>query len=93
MVCLFQGLQRNLNIHTQVDKLTSYCRNTYDWAKFQGRVNSNPLEGMAKHLDKNVGGNMKFVELDELPTLIRSIRSYPKKKFSNRARAFYLTVS
>ncbi|MDH0178724.1 tyrosine-type recombinase/integrase [Acinetobacter pittii] len=86
----FQGLQRNLNIHTQVDKLTSYCRNTYDWAKFQGRVNSNPLEGMAKHLDKNVGGNMKFVELDELPTLIRSIRSYPKRNLAIGLELFIL---
>ena len=52
----FKDCKRNLNIHTQVDKLTSYCRNTYDWAKFQGRVNSNPLEGMAKHLDKMLVG-------------------------------------
>lgn len=59
----FQGLQRELGIHTQVEKLTSYCRNAYDWAKFQEKINFNPLEGISKHLDKNVSGNMKFVEL------------------------------
>ncbi|HCQ9724364.1 TPA: tyrosine-type recombinase/integrase [Acinetobacter baumannii] len=86
----FQGLQRNLNIHTQVEKLTSYCRNTYDWAKFQGRVNSNPLEGITKHLDKSVNGNMKFIELDELPTLVRSVRNYPKRNLAIGLELFIL---
>ncbi|MDC4837644.1 tyrosine-type recombinase/integrase [Acinetobacter baumannii] len=86
----FQGLQRNLNIHTQVEKLTSYCRNTYDWAKFQGRVNSNPLEGITKHLDKSVNGNMKFIELDELPTLVRSVRNYPKRNLAIGLKLFIL---
>ena len=78
----FQGLQRGLNIHTQVEKLTSYCRNAYDWAKFQGQINSNPLDGMTTHLDKKVGGNMKFVELAEFPRLIKDIRTHHQRKLA-----------
>jgi len=74
-----QGLQRDLGIYTQTEKLTSYCRNAYDWAKFQEKIKFNPLEGITKHLDKNQGGNMKFVDIDEFPALIRAIRSYPKR--------------
>lgn len=78
----FQSLQRGLNIHTQVEKLTSYCRNAYDWAKFQAKINFNPIEGMTKHLDKKVGGNMKFVELHEFPKLIIDIRNYHQRKLA-----------
>ncbi|AUX86936.1 integrase [Acinetobacter sp. ACNIH2] len=75
----FQGLQRELGIYKQVEKLTSYARNAYDWAKFQEKIVFNPLEGITKHLDKNNGGNMKFVEINELPALIHAIRGYPKR--------------
>lgn len=75
----FQSLQRDLGIYTQTEKLTSYCRNAYDWAKFQEKIKFNPLEGITKHLDKNQGGNMKYVDIDEFPALIRAIRSYPKR--------------
>ena len=57
----FQGLQRNLGIHTQIEKLVSYVRGCYDWAKFQGKIDSNPIEGMSKHLDKYESGNMNFI--------------------------------
>lgn len=86
----FQGLQRDLGIYTQVEKLTSYCRNCYDWAKFQERINFNPLEGITKHLDKNQGGNMKFVEMNELPALINSIRHYPKRDMAIGLELFAL---
>ncbi len=86
----FQGLQRDLGIHTQVEKLTSYCRNVYDWAKFQERINFNPMEGMTKHLDKRHGGNMKFVEMHEFPTLIYSIRTYPKRNIAIGLELFAL---
>ena len=78
----FQGLQRELNIYTQVEKLTSYCRNTYDWAKFQAKINFNPIEGMTKHLDRSVGGNMKFVEIDEFPKLVADIRTHHQRKLA-----------
>lgn len=78
----FQGLQREQNIHTQVEKLTSYCRNAYDWAKFQAKINFNPIDGMTKHLDKNDGGNMKFVTMDEFPQLINDIRNHHQRKLA-----------
>ena len=78
----FQGLQRELNIHTQVEKLTSYCRNAYDWAKFQAKINFNPIDGMTKHLDKNDGGSMRFVEIDELPQLVTDIRNHHQRKLA-----------
>ncbi len=78
----FQGLQRELNIHTQVEKLTSYCRNAYDWAKFQAKINYNPIDGMTKHLDKNDGGSMKFVEIDEFPQLVTNIRNHHQRKLA-----------
>lgn len=86
----FQSLQRDLGIYTQTEKLTSYCRNAYDWAKFQEKIKFNPLEGITKHLDKNQGGNMKFVDIDEFPALIRAIRSYPKRDKSIGLELFAL---
>ena len=79
----FQGLQRELNIHTQVEKLTSYCCNAYDWAKFQAKINFNPIGGMTKHLDKNKNKkNMKAVGVDELPQLIIDIRNHHQRKLA-----------
>ncbi|MFW1916573.1 tyrosine-type recombinase/integrase [Acinetobacter baumannii] len=78
----FRGLQSGLKIYTQVEKLTTYCRNTYDWAKFQGKINSNPIDGMTKYLDKKVGGNMKFVEIAEFPKLITDIRTHHQRKLA-----------
>lgn len=86
----FQKLQRELGIYTQIEKLTSYCRNSYDWAKFQERISFNPLEGITKHLDKHQGGNMKFVEMEEFPTLIKTIRSYPKRDMAIGLELFAL---
>lgn len=86
----FQGLQRDLGIHTQVEKLTSYCRNAYDWAKFQERISFNPLEGITRHLDRNQGGNMKFIEIQELPALIHAIRSYSKRDMAIGLELFAL---
>lgn len=75
----FQGLQRNLGIHTQTVKLVSYARGCYDWAKFKGKINSNPIEGMSKHLDAYESGNMDFVTVDELPALLKKIRNNKKR--------------
>jgi integrase len=86
----FQSLQRDLGIYTQVEKLTSYVRNAYDWAKFQEKIVFNPLEGITKHLDKNEGGNMKFVEIEEFPALIHAIRHYPKRDMAIGLELFAL---
>ena len=75
----FQGLQRTLGIHTQIEKLVSYVRGCYDWAKFKGKINSNPIAGMSKHLDAYESGNMNFVTVDELPALLKKIRNNKKR--------------
>ncbi|MDA0625227.1 integrase, partial [Acinetobacter baumannii] len=46
--------------------------------------------GITKHLDKSVNGNMKFIELDELPTLVRSVRNYPKRNLAIGLELFIL---
>lgn len=79
----FQNLQRNLNIHTQVEKLRSYCRSTYILAKFKGKMYTNPFDGMTSFLDKNKNKkNMKSVEKDELPQLIIDIRNHHQRKLA-----------
>lgn len=78
MVRFFQGLQRNLGIHTQIEKLVSYVRGD-DWAKFQGKMDSNPIEGMSKHLDKYESGNMNFIQLEDVPQLLKKIRGNQKR--------------
>lgn len=75
----FQNLQRNLGIHTQIEKLLSYVRSCYDWAKFQGKIDSNPLEGMHKYLDSYQSGHMNFITIDELPMLLQRIRDNKKR--------------
>lgn len=75
----FQGLQRNLGILTQVEKLKSYCRSAYNLAKFNQKMNFNPLEGMNEFLAKRQKKNMKHVELNELPQLLNDIRSNPSR--------------
>ena len=75
----FKSLQNDLGIYTQIEKLTSYCRSSYNLAKFRGEITSNPLEGMTEFLDKGDRGNMKHVELYELPELIQAIRTHASR--------------
>lgn len=75
----FKSLQDDLGIYTQIEKLTSYCRSSYNLAKFRGKIASNPLEGMTEFLDKGERGNMKHVEIDELPELIQAIRTHTSR--------------
>lgn len=72
----FQDIQRSEQIFNRVKKLVSHCRCAYDFAKFQGRINHNPLDGITKYLDKGSEGNMKHISIQELPCLITSIRNY-----------------
>lgn len=78
----FQNMQRELQIYNRVEKLTSNCRNAYDLAKFQGKINFNPLDGINKFLDKGNSDNMKHVSIEELPLLINAIRTYSSRKIS-----------
>lgn len=72
----FQDMLRKEAIFNRVKKLVSHCRNAYDLAKFHGKMDSNPLDGILKYLDKGSKGNMKHVDLTALPDLIKSIRTY-----------------
>lgn len=72
----FQDIQRSEQIFNRVKKLVSHCRCAYDFAKFQGRINHNPLDGITKYLDKGSEGNMKHISIQELPFLIAAIRNY-----------------
>lgn len=75
----FQSLQDELGIYTQIEKLTSYCRSSYNLAKFRKKIDANPLEGINEFLDKGDRGNMKHVDIDDYPELIRSIRKHPSR--------------
>jgi len=75
----FRGLQEDLGIYTQVEKLRSYCRSAYNLAKFKNKIESNPLDGMTEFLNKGDRGNMKYVELDQVGRLIKAIRQHPSR--------------
>lgn len=75
----FRGLQEDLGIYTQVEKLRSYCRSAYNLAKFKNKIESNPLDGMTEFLNKGDRGNMKHVELDQVGRLIKTIRQHPSR--------------
>lgn len=49
---------------------------------FKQKYISIQLEGMTKHLDKKVGGNMKFVEMSEFPQLVVDIRNHHQRKLA-----------
>jgi len=78
----FLDLQRNLGIFNQVAKLVSYCRSTYDLAKFRGKLEVNPLEGINQHLQVYKKGSMDYVHFFELPELLSKIREYPKREIA-----------
>ena len=68
----FQNLQRNLGIHTQTEKLVSCV-----WVLRLGKVSS--IEGMNKHLDVYKSGNIDFVNIEELPVMLKKIRGNAKR--------------
>lgn len=78
----FLGLQRNMGIYNQVTKLLSYCRCTYDFGRFKGLLEVNPLEGIQSNLDKYEKGEMKHVKFYEVPLLLSKIREYPKREIA-----------
>lgn len=52
-------------------------KNLYDLARVTGRAINNPLEGVHKFLSTGKAENYAHVSADELPALLRAIRSYP----------------
>lgn len=73
---LLRGMEQQ-GILEQMSRVRGYCRDIYDLARVSGRAIHNPLEGLHKHLQSRPAENYAHVSREELPTLLRAIRSYP----------------
>ncbi|WP_110948214.1 tyrosine-type recombinase/integrase [Pseudomonas bohemica] len=73
---LLRGLEQQ-GILEQMSRVRAYCKDVYDLARVTGRAVNNPLEGVHKFLASGKAENYAHVSIDELPALLRAIRSYP----------------
>ncbi|TBU86800.1 tyrosine-type recombinase/integrase [Phytopseudomonas dryadis] len=73
---LLRGME-NQGILEQMSRVRAYCKDVYDLARVTGRAVNNPLEGVHKFLSASKAENYAHVSADELPRLLRAIRSYP----------------
>ncbi|MDX1368254.1 tyrosine-type recombinase/integrase [Pseudomonas sp.] len=71
-----RGMEQT-GIIEQTSRVRGMCREIYDLARVTGRAQYNPLEGLHKFLLTKPVENYAHVPLDELPALVRAIRSYP----------------
>ncbi|MBA1316122.1 tyrosine-type recombinase/integrase [Pseudomonas monteilii] len=76
---LLRGMERQ-GILEQMSRVRAYCKDVYDLARVTGRAVNNPLDGVHKFLTSGKAENYAHVSLDELPGLLRAIRSYPHAK-------------
>lgn len=60
----------------QTSRVRGMCREIYDLARVTGRAQYNPLEGLHKFLQTRPAENYAHVSVEELPALLRAIRSY-----------------
>lgn len=74
---LLLKIQREQGINEQVKRMGSLCREIYGFARLKGEINFNPLDDVNKYLDPAESKNMKHVAIDELPRLLRAIKTYP----------------
>lgn len=72
---LFKTLE-NKGILEQLKRVRTGCRDIYNLAKVTGRINYNPIEGLEKYIQGTNNQNYNHVPINELPTLITSIKSY-----------------
>lgn len=61
----------------QTTRVRAMCREIYDLARVTGRATYNPLEGLHTFLQSRKKENFAHVSQEELPALLRAIRSYP----------------
>ncbi|MFJ7883558.1 tyrosine-type recombinase/integrase [Pseudomonas sp. NPDC096917] len=61
----------------QTSRVRARCQEIYDLARVTGRATHNPLEGLHRFLQTKPSENYAHVPMDELPPLLRAIRSYP----------------
>ncbi len=78
----FQSLQREVGIKSQAEKLFYYIKDAYDWAEVSHGFKENPVKNLKKRLDKYQSNNFNFVDIVELPNLIKSIRSYTNESIA-----------
>jgi integrase len=71
-----RGMEQT-GIVEQTSRVRGMCREVYDLARVTGRATHNPLEGLHKFLLTKPVENFAHVSLDELPALLRAVRSYP----------------
>ena len=71
-----RGMEQT-GIVEQTSRVRGMCREIYDLARVTGRATHNPLEGLHKFLLTKPVENFAHVSLEELPALLRAIRSYP----------------
>ncbi len=73
---LLRGLEKE-GILEQMSRVRAYCKDAYDLARVTGRAVNNPLEGVHKFLSSGKPENYAHVSIEDLPALLRAIRSYP----------------
>jgi hypothetical protein len=61
----------------QTTRVRAMCKEIYDLARVTGRATYNPLEGLHTFLQSHKKENFAHVSPEELPALLRAIRSYP----------------
>ena len=71
-----RGMEQT-GIVEQTSRVRGMCREIYDLARVTGRAVHNPLDGLHKFLLTKPVENFAHVPLEELPALLRAIRSYP----------------
>ncbi|MER1948668.1 tyrosine-type recombinase/integrase [Stutzerimonas stutzeri] len=71
-----RGMEQT-GIVEQTSRVRGMCREIYDLARVTGRATHNPLEGLHKFLLTKPVENFAHVSVEELPALLRAIRSYP----------------
>ncbi len=76
---LLRGMEQQ-GILEQMSRVRAYCKDVYDLARVTGRAVNNPLDGVHKFLSTGKAENYAHVSLEELPALLRAIRSYPHAK-------------
>jgi integrase len=70
------GMERT-GIVEQTSRVRGMCKEIYDLARVTGRATHNPLEGLHKFLLTKPVENFAHVSVDELPSLLRTVRAYP----------------
>lgn len=79
----FLRAKEQTGIIEQTSRIRSMCAEIYDLARVTGRAIHNPLEGLHRFLQTNQSDNYAHVSVDELPALVRAIRSYPHARDVN----------